>query len=82
MIDPAQFFRDMADRVEKIGENEFAGAAVVVPPGGGEPIALLLVDPKQDLVQFFATVKSRVEVVTSEVMETARARAQGGWPGR
>jgi hypothetical protein len=74
---PAQICRDMADRIEKTNEAEFAGAAVVVPPGGGEPIALLLVDPKQDLVQFWATVKSRVEIVTTEVAEAARSRQQG-----
>ena len=82
MTSPAQLFTDMAARIEKTDEKEFAGAAVIVPPGGGDPITLLLVDPKQDIVQFFATVKSRVEIVTGAVMEAARDQAQGGWQRR
>ena len=82
MTNPAQLFVDMADRINRTPEGEFAGAAVIVPPGGGDPITLLLVDPKQDIVQFFATVKSRVEIVTGAVMEAARDQAQGGWQRR
>ncbi len=82
-LKPAQFFEAMAARIERIPEGEFAGAAVIVPPaGGGDPICLLLVDPKQDPIQFFATVKSRVEIVTGAVMEAARDSQQGGWQRR
>ena len=82
MTDPAEFFTDMANRIGRINGQEFAGAAVIVPPGGGDPITLLLVDPKQDIVQFFATVKSRVEIVTGAVMEAARDQQSGGWQRR
>jgi hypothetical protein len=81
MTEPAQFFRDMAARIEKVEKAEFAGAAVVVPPGGGEAITFLLTDPQQHILQFFTTIKSRVEEKATEHMEQARNRQQG-WPVR
>jgi hypothetical protein len=74
-------FIDMAARIAKIASAEFAGAIVVVPPGDGEPIAFLTTDPKPDLMQFWATVKSRVEVRATEAMQQAAAQ-QDPWRGR
>jgi hypothetical protein len=76
----AKPFTEMADRILKIDPAEFAGAIVVVPPGDGEPIAFLTTDPKPNLMQFWATVKSRVEVSTSEAM--AAVTQQDPWGGR
>jgi hypothetical protein len=73
-------FTDMAARIAKIDSTEFAGAVVVVPPDG-EPIAFLTTDPKPDLMQFWSTVKSRVEVRATEAMQQVAAQ-QDPWGGR
>jgi hypothetical protein len=77
----AKPFTEMADRILKIDPAEFAGAIVVVPPGDGEPIAFLTTDPKPDIMQFWATVKSRIEVRGTEAMQAA-ANQQDPWGGR
>jgi hypothetical protein len=71
----------MAARIRGINQAEFAGAIVVVPPGDGEPIAFLTADPKPDLIQFWATVRTRVEVRATEAMQAA-ANQQDPWGGR
>ena len=69
-------FRAMADRIER-NPSEFGGAVVIVPPGGGDPIEFLLVDPKSDLGQFFGTLKAKIELQLSELQDRARAQQQG-----
>ena len=80
MADYAKPFEDMAARIGRIDEREFAGAIVVVPPGEGEPIAFLTTDPRPDLLQFLAAAKTRVELRESEVM--AQAQMQDPWGQR
>lgn len=59
-------FRAMAERIDR-NPSEFGGACVIVPPGGGEPIQFLLVDPKSDVAQFFGTLQSKIAVVLEEM---------------
>jgi hypothetical protein len=77
----AEPFTEMAALIAHNDATRFAGAIVVVPPGDGEPISFMLTDPKPDLVQFWATVKARVEVRSTEALlaATDQARGQGGW---
>lgn len=72
-------FRAMAERIER-NPQEFGGAVVIVPPGGGEPIEFLLIDTKGDVGQFLGTVKAKLEVY----VEGLRSQQQGqqGWPQR
>ena len=74
MSEHAAPFSEMAARIAKIDPGEFAGAVVVVPPGGGDPIAFLTTDPKPDLMQFWSTVKARVEVRATEMIQQAAAQ--------
>ncbi len=69
-------FAQMAARIERIDEKEFAGAVVVVPPTG-EPIAFLVSDPDPNLAQFWSSVASRVEVAAAEARENEVRQAQG-----
>jgi hypothetical protein len=80
MTEPSAPFTDMAARIARIDLAEFAGAIVVVPPDG-EPIAFLTTDPKPDMMQFWSTVKSRVEVRATEAMQQA-ANQQDPWARR
>jgi hypothetical protein len=77
---PAKAFADMAARIAKIDLAEFAGAVVIVPPDG-EPIAFLTTEtPVADIVQFWATAKTRVEIRLASAMESASAGDP--WRGR
>lgn len=71
-------FRGMADRIEGIAEGEFAGAVVIVPPGEGLGIEFCTSDPRPDLVQFWASVKARIEIAYAEAMAAAE-KSRGGW---
>lgn len=66
--DTAGFFRRMADRIDATNKGEFAGAVVVVPPGGN-PIELLLVDPTRNPALLWATVKSLIDQRLGEISE-------------
>jgi len=68
-------FEDMAKRIAAIDPNEFAGAVVILPPGG-EPIAFLTTDPNPDIVQFWASAKSRIEVRAIEAIDAAERQRQ------
>lgn len=76
MADPAEAFALMAERIAKIDQTEFAGAVVVVPPGGGEIIAFLTTDPQPNQAQFYTSVMSRVEIAAAHAKD-AEATAQG-----
>lgn len=69
-------FRSMAERIDR-NPSEFGGACVIVPPGGGDPIEFLLVDPKSDISQFFGTLKSKIEVMLEEIR--GQASRQQTW---
>lgn len=69
----------MARRIAATEENEFAGAVVVVPPGGVEPITFLLTDPSPDVAQFWAGLQGRVQSRAQDAIrdeETRRTSAQ------
>ncbi len=72
MPDPADHFDEMASRIRRNAPAEFSGALLVVPPGGEEPISILLVNPKRDLAAFWATVASTIQVAAAEFQERAR----------
>lgn len=67
----AEPFREMAARIERNLLEEFAGAVLIVPPTG-EPIALMIADPKADLGQFWGTVMARIQVATMEYEASRR----------
>lgn len=64
--DPAVHFDEMAARIRKNDVSDFAGALLVVPPGQDEPIAILMIDPRQDLAHFWATIHSKVQIAAAE----------------
>lgn len=69
-------FEEMAARIAKIDPAEFAGAIVVLPPGGEDPIAFLTTDPRPDVVQFWASAQSRITVKATEAMQDAEQKRQ------
>jgi hypothetical protein len=82
MPTPADLFRAMADRIDLVKPEEFAGAVLIVPPtvdiqGLPEPIEVLVVEAVPNPDHFWGSVKARVEVATGQVQEIALARSRG-----
>ena len=82
--DPAQKFRDMAERIEANKAEEFGGAILIIPPEspdgrGGDPIELLIIDPAQDLANFWSTAKSRAAIAADEFIAQQSVPPLGGY---
>jgi hypothetical protein len=73
MKSPADAFRDMAARIERNEASEFAGALLLVPPDGGDPLEILLVKQTHDLALFWSTITAAVTIAAREFEERARS---------
>ncbi len=71
----AVILRRLADTIEKMDADAFGGVAAIVPPqDGGDPIELLIVDPKKNAAQFYATIKTRLETQLDDLNTTMRSQ--------
>lgn len=68
----AQPFRKMADAIDHNKGSTFGGAAVIIPPGDGEIIEVLLLDSQGDVAQFLATVGQRLKNIAQKLDDDAR----------
>lgn len=69
----AERFRQMAAAIDHNADGTFGGAVVIIPPAnGGEPIELLILDLKADPAQFWATIKTRIEIKLAELDDRQR----------
>ena len=81
---PADLIRAMASRVERNDPDEFGGCIIIIPPptddgSGGEPIELLLVDPRQDLANFWSTAQSKMKIAADEFLARQSIPQLGGY---
>lgn len=78
MTTPNETFDRMSKLLTDNTSAGFGGAAVIVFPSsavGGptiEPIEMLILDPKCDVAQFLATLKTRLEMVQQEIQGPQR----------
>lgn len=71
MNDPAEKLDAMAKRIRDNDPNEFGGCILIIPPTSddgrtGEPIELLLIDPKRDPANFWSTARAKLEIAANE----------------
>jgi hypothetical protein len=59
-------FTRMAERIAHNADATFGGACVLVPPGGGKSLELLMLDTAEDEGQFWATILTRIQVAINE----------------
>ena len=62
-IDP---FTKMAARIAHNEDANFGGACVIVPPGGGKAIELVMLDSAADEGQFWSTILTRIQMAIAE----------------
>lgn len=78
MSDTASLFRRMADAIEHNENSGFGGAFVIIPPPeGGSPIETLILDSKQDPVQFWVLLKSKCDIQITLAEQAARSQQAG-----
>jgi hypothetical protein len=80
MSELSDLFRAMADRIDRVGDAEFGGALLIVPPpdqsGQNQAIEVLLIDPKRDPANYWAMATSKVQTAAAVFEEKARAMEQ------
>lgn len=65
--------RRIADQIDKMDADTFGGVAVIVPPqDGGDPIEVLILDPKKNAAQFYATIQTRLQGQLSDLADNER----------
>lgn len=69
--DPATMLENMAARIRANKVDEFGGVILIIPPlsddgRAGEPIELLLIDPKRDPANFWSTARAKLEIGANE----------------
>lgn len=75
---PAQILRAMADRVEKNDPADFAGCLVIIPPLSMNremdvpPVEILLIDPAQDMANFWSTVTAKIRIENDKFLAQAQ----------
>lgn len=80
MNDLSQKYPNGAERFHQMGQRithnadaaHFGGAAVIIPPGGGEPIEVLILDSQGDVAQFWGTIKGRIAMVLQNLDDQAK----------
>ena len=79
-MDPKNIlFSQMSDRIIHNAAGEFGGAFVVMPPdGGGDPIATLILDSKQDAAQFWSLLQAKASLMVAEIEEKKRVAGAFG----
>lgn len=70
-IKPQDPFAEMATRIERSGSEHFGGACVIASPDG-KNISLLIVDDSKDLAQFWAMIKTRVQLEMDTMQQAQR----------
>jgi hypothetical protein len=78
--DQAKSFTAMAERIEQNATQPFGGAVVIVPPGTGQAIEMLMLDPNSDLAMFWSTIRTKIDILLASA--EAEKRRQAGFGGR
>lgn len=72
MADPQDAFKSMADKIIANTGSKFGGAFVVVPPGGGTPLSVLILDESENPSQLWALLQTKCQISLNELEEKAR----------
>ena len=62
-------FKEMAQQIEHNGDAGFGGAFVIQPPGGGEALRMLFLNPNADPAVFWGFVKTTIDVALAELAQ-------------
>jgi hypothetical protein len=76
--DNAEPFSRMANRIRHNVTEGFAGAFVIVPPGGGDPIEVLILEAAANEAVIWGQIKARIEMKLADIEDQQR-RTQSGW---
>jgi hypothetical protein len=69
MSDQSDRFRAMADAIDLNVGKPFGGAVVIIPPGDDPPIEMLVLDSREDVLQFYSSIKTMAEVAYNRYLQ-------------
>lgn len=72
----ADAFRDFAAKIEKNDEGDFAGAFLIIPPGGEIVSGIIVGEP--DVASFFGMVKTKLDVVVTKIDQEEKTKRAFG----
>ncbi len=79
MSERSDKFRAMADSIDNNEGKPFGGAVVIIPPGGGDAIEMLVLDSREDALQFYTNIKTMAELAYNELLQKEQQkRVYGG----
>jgi hypothetical protein len=61
-------FRAMADAIDLNEGKPFGGAVVIIAPGDDSPIEMLILDSREDALQFYMSIKTMAEVAYNDLL--------------
>lgn len=77
---PSDFFRELADKIDRNAEADFAGAFLILPPtfngAAPEPVSGLLVGAP-DMAAFLGLVKTKLDVTVISYDDMQKQQQQG-----
>lgn len=68
----------MADTIDLNEGKSFGGAVVIIPPKGGTPIEMLVLDSREDGMQFYTSIKTMVEIAYNELLQIEQQKRTFG----
>lgn len=71
-------FDKMAERIRHNKDAAFGGACVIIPPTGGAPLEVLILDSTSDLAQFYSTIATRLQIALETLKEQNAAASAFG----
>lgn len=78
MKDKSDRLRAMADAIDLNDGKPFGGAVVIIPPAGGKPIEMLILDSREDGLQFYTSIKTMVEIAYNELLQSEQQKRTFG----
>jgi hypothetical protein len=78
----ARTLDDLSAKVTLNLSNGFAGCFALVPPGGTEPVTMLILDPDASPAIFWSLISSKAKMALDEIAEEERNSGPMGGFGR
>ena len=74
MSEKSDHFRAMAEAIDLNIGKPFGGAVVIIPPGDDVPIEMLILDSREDGLQFYTSIKTMADVAYRNLLEKEQSK--------
>lgn len=78
MSEKSDKFRAMAEAIDLNEGKPFGGAVVIIPPGDDAAIEMLVLDSREDGLQFFTNIKTMADVAYNNLLQKEQQKRTFG----